>query len=102
MGEAQWSGSTGVLCVMEPLLVGLGGSRQAWWILRGLGWMLLERGQKVPVSSKLVVERMWDGDLYRLMGTLDVREKKGGAVCPDSCQTGGPRLESWMLQRKVV
>lgn len=31
---------------------------------RGLGWMLLARGQKVTVRwSELVVERMWNADL---------------------------------------
>lgn len=35
VSEAQWSVSPGVFGVVEPLLVGLGGSGQAWWILEG-------------------------------------------------------------------
>lgn len=39
MCEAHWSGSAGVASVMEPLLVSLGGSEQAWWTLEGWdGW----------------------------------------------------------------
>lgn len=69
MGEAQWSGSAGVFCIVEPLLVGLGGSRQACWIIRRMRWMLLARGQKVPVRwPKLAVERVWNGDRYQSVG----------------------------------
>lgn len=90
MGEAQWSGSAGVFCIVEPLLVSLGGSRQASWIVRRMRWMLLARGQKIPVRwPKLVVKRMWNGDRHQSVGALDVRERKGRAAWPDFCQMGG-------------
>jgi hypothetical protein len=46
VSETQWSGSPGIFSVVEPLLVGLGGSRQAWWILEGWDGCFLQEARK--------------------------------------------------------
>lgn len=97
MCEAQWSGSAGVCCVVEPLLVSLGGSGQSWWTLEGWDGRFLQEASKSQGGALSCSRR---GVAWRAVPVCGARKAELPGLL--FAQQEAPGWGVWMLQRRVM